>query len=80
MDMDVAASVCLRVLGAQNEYLVEVLRPLGAVTEHRPHGGVAVDVGVLALQVVVLRLTEGQVLIDIHQATLHLTTDRKSVV
>ena len=72
VDVDVSAAVRLGVLRPQDEYLVEVLRALGAVAQHRPHGRVAVDVGVLALQVAVPRVPERQRLVDVHQVALHL--------
>ena len=47
-------AVGLGVLGLEDEHLVELLGALGAILEHGAHGGVAVDVGVLPLDVAVL--------------------------
>ena len=72
MDVDVAVVMGLGLLRAQDEDLVEVFGALGPVAQHGPHGRVAVDVGVLALQVVVPRVAERQLLIDVHEAAPHL--------
>ena len=73
VDVDVALAVCACVLRVENEHLVELLRALRAVLEHRTHCGIAVDVGVLALYVVLERGLESQILINFHQTGIHLT-------
>ncbi len=70
--MDVALAVRLGELGVEDIHLVEFLRALGAVLEHGAHRGIAVDVGVLTFDVVILRGLEGQILIDLHQLGVHL--------
>ena len=72
VDMDVPAGVGPGMLGLHDEHLVELLGPLAAVLEHGAHGGVPVDVGVLPLDVAVLGGGEGDVLIDLHEAGVHL--------
>ena len=72
VDVDVPRQVRLRVLGPQHEHVVELLGPLGAVFEHRAHRGVAVDVGVLPLDVVLVRRLVGELLIGLHEAGVHI--------
>ena len=72
MDVDVALAVGLRVLGLEDVHVVELLGALGAVAQHHAHGRVAVDVRVLALDVGVLGRLVGDVLVDLHQARLHI--------
>ena len=62
----------LGVFGLEHEHIVELLDALGAVLEHHAHGAVAVDVGVFALEVAVGGLGKGDVLVDLHQAGLHI--------
>ena len=72
VDVDIAAVVGAGVLRVEHKHLVEGLGPLRAVFEHGAHGGVAVDVGVFALDVVFGGALKGQVLIDLHQLGVHL--------
>ena len=73
VDMDIALAVRLRELGVEDVHLIEFLRALGAVLEHGAHRGVAVDIGVLTLDVVILGGFEGQVFVDLHQLGVHFT-------
>ena len=57
VDMDIALAVRLGMLRIEDEHLIELLGALGAVLEHGAHGGIAVDVGVLSLDVVLERRT-----------------------
>ncbi len=72
MDVDVALTVRLGELGVEDIHLIKFLCALGTVLEHSAHRGIAVDVGVLTLDVVILRGFEGQILIDLHQLGVHL--------
>ena len=72
MDVDIALAVRLGDARLEQEHLVELLGALGTVLEHGAHRGVAVDVGVLALDVVLNRGLEGQILVDLHQSGVHL--------
>ena len=72
VDVDIALTVRPGVLGVEDEHFAELLGALGAVLEHGAHGGVAVDIGVFALDVVFERGFEGQILVDLHQAGVHL--------
>ena len=73
VDVDVAVLVGHCVLGLHDEHLVELLGTFTAVLEHGAHGSVAVDVGVFPLDVAVLGGREGDVLIDLHEAGVHLS-------
>ena len=70
--MDVALCVGLGMLGLEDAHLVELLGALRTVLEHGAHGGVCVDVGVLALDVALRRLGEGDVVEGLHQAGVDL--------
>ena len=72
VDVDVALAVGARVLRPQDIHVVELLGALRAVLEHRAHRGIAVDVRVLALDVGIRRVLEGDVLQDVHEAGLRL--------
>ena len=72
VDVDIPLLVGPGVLGLHHPHHVELLGPLAAVLEHGAHGGVAVDVGVLPLDVAVLGGGEGDVLIDLHQAAVEI--------
>ena len=73
VDVDIALAVCLGMRRIEDEHLVELLGALGAVLEHGAHRGIAVDVGVLALDIVLERGLERQVLVHLHQSGVHLT-------
>ena len=72
MDVDVALRVGMGKAGVQHIHVVELLRALGTKLEHGAHGGVAVDVGVLPLDVRVPGVLEADVLENLHQAGVHL--------
>ena len=71
MNMNVALTVRLGKAGIQHIHLVELLGALGAELEHAAHGGIAVDVGVLALDVGIDGIFIGNVLEGFHQAGVH---------
>ena len=54
VDVDVPLPVGLGMLRVEDKHIVELLGALGAELEHGAHGGVAVDVGVLPLDIGVL--------------------------
>ena len=60
-------------LRIEDKQLIELLRPLGAVFEHRAHGGIAINIGVLTLDIVILCVFKGEPLVDFHQASIHLS-------
>ena len=68
VDVDVAFAVRFGVARVDDAHLVELLGGLGAVLEHGAHGGVGVDVGVLALHVGIGRLGERDVLERLDEA------------
>ena len=70
--VDIAVDVRLGVLRVEHVHLVELLGTFAAVFQHSPHCGVAVDVGVFALDVAVRRGHEGQILVYLHQGGVHL--------
>ena len=72
VDVDIALAVRLGMRRIEDEHLVELLGALRAVLEHGAHRGVAVNVRVLALDVVFERGLEGQVLVHLHQSGVHL--------
>ena len=74
MDMDIAVTVCAALLGCQDILFIEILCALAAVLEHRAHGGVAVDIGVVALEVTVLGIGKGDLVIYAHEVALHLAS------
>ena len=59
-------------IGVEHVHLVELLGAFAAVFQHGTHCGVAVDVGVFALDVAVRRGHEGQILVYLHQGGVHL--------
>ena len=72
VDVDVAFAVGAGELRVDDAHLVELLGRLRAVLEHGTHGGVGVDVGVLALHVRVRRLRERDVLERLDEAAVHV--------
>ena len=70
--VDIAVDVRLGVLRVEHVHLVELLGTFAAVFQHGTHCGVAVDVGVFALDVAVRRGHEGQILVYLHQGGVHL--------
>ena len=70
VDVDVALAVGLGETRVDDAHLVELLGRLRAVLQHGAHGGVGVDVGVLALHVGIGRLGEGDVLQRLDQAAV----------
>ena len=70
--MNIALAVRLGMRGVEDEHFIELLGALRAILEHGAHGGVAVDIGVFALDVVLERGLEGQILINLHQPGVHL--------
>ena len=73
VDVDIALGVSLGVYRVEDVHLIEFLCAHRAVLEHGAHSGIAVDVGVLALEVAVLCGLEGKILIDLHKAGVHLS-------
>ena len=73
VDMDVAFFVSTGEFGGQQIVLIESLGRFAAVAQHGAHGGIAVDIGVFALQVEVFGVGEGEILQGVHEARLHLT-------
>ena len=73
VDMDIALAVRLSMRRIEDKHLIELLGALGAVLEHGAHRGITVDIGVLALDVVLERGLERQILVHLHQTGVHLT-------
>ena len=71
VDMDVAVLVREAVLRVEDVHLVELLGTFAAVAQHHAHSGIAVDVGVLALEIVVLGVLEGEVADGGHEPGVH---------
>ncbi len=72
MDMDIALAVRPRMLRLQDIHIIKLLCALRAEFEHRAHRAVAVDVGVLALDIGLGRRLKGDVLKHLHQPCVHL--------
>ena len=67
MDVDVAGNLGLGDIRRKHFMVAEILGTLGTVLEHGAHGRVAVDIGVLTLDVSVPRGSKGKGLVDIHE-------------
>ena len=74
--MDIARLMRLRMTRIEDEHIVKPLRALAAVLEHRAHRGVAVDVRVFALYVVVLGRFECEIFVYLHKLGIHLADSR----
>ena len=72
VDVDIPIYVGFGIRRVEDVHLTELLGALGPILQHGAHGGVPVDVGILPLDVVVLRVLEGQIFIDLHQLRVHL--------
>ena len=68
VDVDVSLAMRLGVLRTEQVRLVVGLRARRADLQHRAHGGVAVDVGVVALEVGEARVLAGDLVDGLHQA------------
>ena len=73
VNMNVAGFMCLGKLRIDDIALVELFRALRTVLEHRSHRGIAVDIGVFALDLVLFRFLKGQILINLHQLGIHVS-------
>lgn len=73
VNVDVPVLVRLAVLGLQHIHLIELLGSLAAVLEHGAHGGIAVNIGVLSLQIALAGVLEGEIAHGPHQPGLALT-------
>ena len=71
VNVNIALPVGFGMLRLQHEHLIELLGALTAVFQHGAHGGVAVDVGIFALDIAVDGVGIGDVLIDFHEAGIH---------
>ena len=71
VDMDVAVLMREAVLRVKNVHLIELLGAFAAVAQHHAHSGVAVDVGVLALEIVVLGILESEIADGGHEPGIH---------
>ena len=70
--MDIAFRMRFRMIRIEHEHVVELLRALAAVLEHNAHSRVAVYIGVLTLNVGVLRICKCYLLVSLHEAGIHL--------
>ena len=72
MDVYIALPVGLGMLGIEHIHLIELLGTFRTILEHGAHGSITVDVGILTLDIIVLRVLEGEILQGLHQAGIHL--------
>ena len=70
--MYVSVSVGFGEFGIENVHLVEMLRALGAVFEHGAHGSVAVDIGVLTLDIALFGVGICYILKCLHKTGVHI--------
>ena len=70
VDVDIAIAVRLGVFGLDHAQKVELFRAFGAVLQHGAHGGIAIDIGVFALEVGIFGGTESNILINLHQPSV----------
>ncbi len=71
--MDIALAVSLGVLRLKNVHAVVLLSRNGSVFKHSTHSGIAVDIGVLTLDVAVLSGTECKLVEYAHEVGFHLS-------
>ena len=69
--MDIPFPVGLGMGGVQDIHLIKLLRALGTILQHGAHGGIAVNIGVFTLNIVVLGGLERQILVYFHQTGIH---------
>ena len=72
VNVDIALAVRLGEARIDDAHLVELLGRFGAILQHGAHGGIGVDVGVLALHVGIGGLGEGDVLQRLDEAGVHV--------
>ena len=70
VDMNIAIHVSAAVLGLEHHHRVEMLGRFATVLEHGAHGGIAIDIRILALEVGFLRRTKGDVAERVHEASI----------
>ena len=74
MDVDITLAMRLGMLGIEHIHVIKLLGALAAILEHRTHRGIAVNICILTLDVGIRRVLEGDILQDMHQAGLRLTS------
>ena len=72
VDVDISLTMRSCLLRLQNEFFVKLLGTLTAVLEHGAHGRVAVNIAVFPLDVGIDGVGKGQLLVNLHQARVHL--------
>ena len=70
VDVDVTVDVSFCYIFWKNIVVYKVLGAFRTIFEHGAHGGVAVDIGILSLDVCILRVRICQLVIDVHQIRL----------
>ena len=71
VDVDITLMVRLGVLRIEHKQLVELLCALRAIFEHGAHGGIAIDIGVFPLDIIIFCILKGEALVDFHQTGIH---------
>ena len=72
VDVDIALPVCLGMLRAQQIHLIIGLCTSRADLEHRAHGGIAVDIGVVPLHIADPSIDIGNLVDGLHQGCIGL--------
>ena len=73
VDVNVSGDMRLRMLRIENVHLIELLRPFRSVLQHSPHGRIPVDIGIFALDIVLCRIAESEILVNFHQFCIHIS-------
>ena len=71
VDMNIAFAVRFGLFRGEKILFVVVLCAFAAVFEHGAHGGVSVDVGVVALHIAGAGVRERELIIDLHESRFH---------
>ena len=72
VDMDIPAPVGLDHLLGDQIRVIKAFGPFGTIFEHGPHSRVGVDIGVFAFHIGFFTGLKGQILIDFHEAFVHV--------
>ena len=72
VDMDIALGMSLGKDRIQHIHFTELLGAFRTVFQHGSHRGIAVDVGVFPLDIVICRRLKGQILVNAHQFGIHV--------
>ena len=72
MNMNIAFTVRTGLLRGQDVFFVKILGAFRAVFKHGAHRSIAVDVGIVALEIAVLGIGKGDLVVNTHEVGVHL--------